>query len=393
MRLLLFSLLCAALFANPLQGADDPFLRGAVAEGIKAIYDLDYAKAQKIFDQLKEDHPESPVGYGMTAIRAWHELLFSARNMAIYKYGIPTPFDSVKPQRNESAAGAEKNFTEANQKLLSFCERLLEQNPQNTLALYFKGVFYENLSTQALTLERRYFYAINLAKDAGRLHRQVLELDPGFVDAKTSTAVPEYAIGSYWALRFFSPIIGLRGDKKGALAKLEDVSAKGVFRATDAKVVMALLEAWKGDPQRAISLFHSMRKSHPRNFMYDISLALAYQEAARDSKSAIRVYEELLSDLPNRSPGIQPGEIHLRIAKNHLILNNTALALEELQKALQSSQSDPETRPLANYQMGLAYEKLKNKPMAQQCFRQVADYSGPTGLIEDEIKKAKKKLR
>jgi len=43
--------------------------------------------------------------------------------------------------------------------------------------------------------------------------------------------------------------------------------------------------------------------------------------------------------------------------------------------------------------MGLAYEKLKNKPMAQQCFRQVADYSGPTGLIEDEIKKAKKKLR
>jgi len=96
------------------------------------------------------------------------------------------------------------------------------------------------------------------------------------------------------------------GDKKGALAKLEDVSAKGVFRATDAKVVMALLEAVEGRPQRAISLFHSMRKSHPRNFMYDISLALGVSGSRKGSKSAIRVYEELFERLPNRSPGIQP---------------------------------------------------------------------------------------
>ena len=390
---LLLSVLCPLFCANLLYGAEDPLLRVPVGEGIKAIYDLEYEKAQKIFDQLKKDHPDNPVGYGMTAIRAWHELLFSARNMAIYKYGIPTPFDSIEPQRSESISAIEKTFVEANRQLESFCDRLLKKNPQDPLALYFKGVSYENLSTQALTLDRRYSQTLSYAKTAGKIHKQLLALDPGFVDAKTSTAVPEYAVGSYWALRFLSPFLGVRGDRKGAIAKLTEVAEKGIYRATDAKVVMALLEAWKGDPKRAVTLFESMRSAHPRNFMYDISLAIAYEEAAKDSKSAIRVYQDLLRDLPSKAPGIQPGEIHLRIAKNYLILGDNTQAMEQFQQAAQTSQAEAETKPLAFFHMACIYEDAKDKAKAKEYYRRVAEYAGPTALIQDEIKKAKRKSR
>ena len=390
---LLLSLLCSLFCANVLYGAEDPFLREPVTEGIKAIYDLEYGKAQRIFDQLKKDHPDSPVGYGMTAIRAWHELLFSARNMAIYKYGIPTPFDDVEPQRNKSTSAIEKTFTDANKQLEDFCDTLLKKNPQNPLALYFKGVVYENLSTQALTLTRSKSQALDHAKEAGKIHRHLLELDPNFFDAKTSTAVPEYVIGSNILLKFFSIFLGVRGDKKGAIAKLEEVGKKGIYRATDAKVVLALLEAWKGDPKRAITLFESMRSAHPRNFMYDISLAIAYEEAARDSKSAIRVYQGLLRDLPSKAPGIQPGEIHLRIAKNYMILGDSTQAFEQFQQAAQTSQADPETKPLAFYGMAGIYEDRKDKANAKKYYRLVAEYTGPTALIQDEIKRAKRKFR
>ncbi len=394
MRHLCFSLLVPLFCATFLYSVDDSFLREPVSDGVEAIYDLDYAKAQQIFDQLKKDHPENPVGYGMTAIRAWHELLFASRNLAIYKYGIPTPFDSAESLPKQAIAKEEKEFLDRNKELQDFCEKLLRENPKNPLALYFKGVAYENLSTQSLTLAGRWLQSIGPAKTARKLHEEVLKLTPNLVDAKTSTAVPEYVVGTYNVFyRWGALILGLRGDKKGGVKKLEEVTDKGIYRATDAKVVLALLQAWRGDPQRALTLFRSLRSRYPRNFLYDISLAVAYDEAAKDPKNAIRIYQELLRDMSSKAPGVQPGEIYLRIGKDYLTMHENSLALEQFQKSVQAKQAHAETRPLGYYHMGLIYESRKDKAMAKDCYRQAVNYGGSMPLIEKEISQAKKKIR
>jgi tetratricopeptide (TPR) repeat protein len=386
---LLFALFCTTL----LYGFEDQFLREPVREGIQAIYDLDYAKAQKIFDQLKKDYPENPVGYGMTAIRAWHELLFTSRNLAIYQYGIPTPFDDIKKDSKRSISLEEKQFLEANKTLQDFCEKLLKINPKDPLALYFKGVSYENLSTQALTLDGAFFRSISYAKDAAKSNEQVLQLNPSLVDANTSSAVSEYAVGSLnFLLRLSAYAIGLHGDKKGATAKLQEVTQKGIYRATDAKVVLALLEAWKGNPQRAISLFKDVRSAHPRSFMCDLSLAAAYEEAGKDPKMAIRVYQDLLREISSKAPGVQPGEIYFRIGKNYVSLHDNSLALDQFQKAVQESQSNAETKPLAYFEMARIYENRKEKEQAKECYGQAIKYGGSLPLIEKQIEQARKKI-
>jgi tetratricopeptide (TPR) repeat protein len=385
--LFLFSLFCTSLL-----GADgDPLHRQQVHAGLEAIYELDYAQAQRAFDQVKSEHPESPVGYGMLAVTAWHELLFASRNLAVYDYGIPTPFGTGVPS-SRSTVREQEHFAQANKILQDVCEKLLAKNPQDTLALYFKGLSYENLSIEALTLYRRQGAATSYAKKASNIHKEVLQLDPNLIDANTSIAVPEYVVGtSNWGLRFLALLLGLRGDKQGALDRLQAVSEKGVYRATDALVVMALLEGWRGDPQRAVSIFSRLRKMYPRSFLSDIGLAVAHENAA-DPRSAVQVYQELLRTLPEKAPGIHPGEILFRIGRDYVRLRDYSLALNAFQKALEASQGDLETRPLTYYQMALIHEERAEKSEAQDCYRKVAEYSGSTVMIEKEIARAKKKL-
>jgi tetratricopeptide (TPR) repeat protein len=392
MKRVLFSLFFPLYCTNLLYGSEDIFFRKQAQEGIQAIYDLDYSKAQNIFDQLKRDEPDSPVGYGMTAMRAWNELLFSSRNLAIYRYGIPTPFDSVKPRQSESPQ--KKAFLNANKALQDKCDELLKKDPNNLLALYFKGVSYENLSTQALTLEGRMLDAKSFAQKANEIHEKVLELDKNFIDAKTSNAVLEYVVGTFnIALRWILRIGGLHGDKKGAVEKLQEVSDKGIYRGTDASVVFALLEEWKGDPKRAISLLGKVRSMHPRSYMCDIGLAAVYEGTGKDPKAAIRIYQELLRDMPKKAPGIHTGEIFFRIGKDYANLHDYSLAIEQFEKALKEEQGDPETKPLSYYSLARVYEERGDNKMAENYYRSMLEYSGPTALIEEEIEKARKKAK
>jgi tetratricopeptide (TPR) repeat protein len=380
-------------FTSFLYGNEQTISRESIREGLEAVYSLDYAKAWKIFDRLREEHAESPVVYAMLALTAYNELLFETRNLAVFQYGIPTPFDDTRPPA-EFFEQKQERFLDANKTLLNVCERLIKKNPQDPLALYFQGMAYENLAMQTITLYGKRAEAADFAMTAGKIHRKALKLDPSLVDAETSTAVPEYVVGTLpFGFRWLGLLSGIRGDKKGAMHKLQEVADKGIYRASDALLVMGILNAWRGDAKTAVSIFSRMREIYPRNFLLDVSLADAYEEAMDDPMSAIGIYRELLKDLPAKASGIFPGEIYLRIGKNYARLRNYDLALKQFQKALVSSQRNLETEPLIYYNMALIYEKLGDKKQARECYQHVADFSGPTQLIEEQFKRARKKIK
>lgn len=393
MRLTGFGVITALFFAGLLYGNERPISRESIREGIDAVYSLDYAKAWEIFGRLREEHAESPVVYGMLALTAYNELLFETRNLAVFQFGIPTPFDGTRPP-TEFFEQKQERFLEANKTLLNVCERLINKNPKDPLALYFQGMAYENLAMQTLTLYGERTKAADFAITAGKIHKEVLKLDPTLVDAETSTAVPEYVVGTLpFGFRWLGLLTGIRGDKKDAMRKLQEVADKGIYRASDALLVMGLLNVWRGDAETAVSIFRRMRKIYPRNFLLDVSLAVAYEEAMDDPVSAIGIYRELLKDLPAKASGIFPGEIHLRIGKNYARMRDYDLALDQFQKALASRRRDLETEPLIYYNMALIYEKRGDKKQAGECYRHVAEFSGPTQLIEKEFKRAGKKIQ
>ncbi len=388
---LLFSSLLL-LIGNSLWGQDQSAIDRRVREGQDAIYRLDYAEAERIFNQLIRENPDNPVGYGMLSITTWNQLLFASANYAIDDYATPTPFSQGRTHKDINREI--RHFRETNDNLLALCERLLEKNPKDVLALYFKGLAYENLSAEAIVITKSTGTAINFGKKANNVHQEVLELDPNFVDANVSIAGNEFAKATLpWSIKWLAFLIGIRGDKERAFERLEQVSEQGKYRQLDAQVVLALLHSWKGDPLQPVAIFQNLREKYPENYLFDINLAAIYQLRLSDYHSALEIYQNLLETLPNKAPGLQAGEIHFRIGKTYVQLREYGLALQAFNKALEEPNGELETKPLVYFHMAQIHDERGEKAQALEYYQQVLNHAGPQERLEDTIQEVRRRLR
>ncbi|MDA2934781.1 tetratricopeptide repeat protein [Acidobacteria bacterium AH-259-D05] len=391
MRVLTLSSFTCLIAVSLLWGQGENTLDQHVREGQDAIYRLDYAAAERIFEQTIAENPDSPVGYGMLSITTWNELLFAAANQALDDYATPTPFTKGRTHKNVNREI--RRFREANNNLLTVCERILENNPKDVLALYFRGLAYENLSAEAIVITKNTGSAINYGKRAKNIHEQVLALDPNFVDANISIAGNEFAKATLpWSIKWLAFLLGIRGSKERAFQKLELVSQKGKYRQLDAQVVLALLHSWKGDPSRSVTIFEELRAKYPQNYLFDINLAAIYHLKLNDAKSALRIYQQLLQTLPNKASGLHAGEIYFRIGKTYVQLREYGLALQAFNKAVEEPKGELETEPLTYFQMAQIHDERGEKGQAIGYYGQVLNYSGPQDALKVEMKEARRRL-
>ena len=363
-----------------------------VREGQDAIYRLDFATAERIFQQTIAEHPDSPVGYGMLSITTWNELLFAAANQALDDYATPTPFTKGRTHKNINQEI--KRFRETNDKLLTVCEGILENNPKDVLALYFRGLAYENLSAEAIVITKKTGDAISNGRKAKNIHEQVLALDPNFVDANVSIAGNEFAKATLpWSIKWLAFLVGIRGSKERAFQKLELVAEKGKYRQLDAQVVLALLHSWKGDPLQPLAIFENLREKYPQNYLFDINLAAVYQLKFNDAQSALEIYQQLLKTLPYKAPGLHAGEVYLRIGKTYVQLREYSLALQAFNKVLEESKGEMETGPLAYFHMAQIHDEQGDKDQAREYYQQVLNYSVSEQVLKDTMKEARRRLK
>ncbi|MFQ5741348.1 MAG: tetratricopeptide repeat protein [Acidobacteriota bacterium] len=363
-----------------------------VMEGQQAIYRLDFERAAAVFHRLSLDYPASPVGPGMESTVKWNVLLFAAKNLTLDDYATPTPFTrarTYKPVDREL-----KDFLESNTQLLDFCGDLLKKNPRDIMALYFRGMAYENAAAEALAIRRRSGEARALGKKAKNLHQKVLALDPEFVDANTSIAVYEFAAATLpWSLKWLAFLLGVRGDKSRALRRLELVSQRGLYRRLDAQVIRALLQAWKGDPRQAAAIFEQLREQFPENFLLDINLAAIYENLLKERKSALRIYQNLLLNYSRKAAGLQKGEIYYRIGRVYIALGEYTLALKAFERALNTPRGELETEPLSYFHIARIHETRGESELARSAYGRMLLYQGPRGGLTKQLKEARRKLK
>jgi len=374
-----------------LGGQDLSGLDRRLREGQEALYRLDYAQAEDIFRQLIEENPGSPVGYGMLSITTWNQLLFAASNLALDDYASPTPFTKSRTYKNITQET--RRFREANDNLLALCTKLLETNPQDSLALYFEGLAYENLAAEAIVITKNRTTAFNYGRKANSVHKRVLELDPDLIDAQVSIAGNEFAKATLpWSIKWLAVLVGIRGDKEGAFQRLERVAQKGKYRQLDAQVLLAVLHSWKGDPLKTVAIFQDLREKYPQNFLFDINLAAVHQFNLSDAESALSIYQQLLENLSTKAPGLLAGEVYLRIGLAHFQLGQQSLALQAFTQVLKEPKVEMETDPLAYFHMAQIHEQRGEKEQAIAYYRQVLKDSVPQDTLKDTLKEARRRL-
>jgi tetratricopeptide (TPR) repeat protein len=308
-------LLLAAAFSASAQQPSSPWLsdseRARFEElrrsGLDALYNIDYDKAQRDFKEIVQLFPNHPGGYQLLAARVWIKTLYESRRLQGSLYSSESFYTNGDDKVDPKIITEFRNLTREAKRL---AEAKLKQEPKNVEALDFlanteglKAAFEE-------AVERRHFAALRDGNDAVDHHREVLKLDPKYIDAQITIGLYEYVVGSLpLPVKILAGATGYRGSKKRGLAMLEQVAKEGRWAQDDAKTVLVLLYRREKRFADVLKLTRELSAKYPRNYLLRLETADALvslagvkrQEkdvagAAEAEKEAFATFDELLRD-------------------------------------------------------------------------------------------------
>ncbi len=209
------------LFAINLQiRGQDAKLDSIVVTGIRQIYSIELKQAENTFNKLITDYPSHPAGKFFLAMLDWWRILL----------------DTSTEQRDEL-------FYEKIEEVIEHCDKILDEDPENIDALFFKGGaigFRGRLSA----LRESWLSAADDGREALPLVEEAGELDPDNVDVKLG-----FGIYNYYAsvipekfpivkpLMIFFP----SGDKSLGIKQLKDVAQNGKYTKYESRYFLMTL--------------------------------------------------------------------------------------------------------------------------------------------------------
>src|ERR1044072_3061218 len=240
-------LLLAAAFGVSAQQPTAPWLTDAERArfeelrrgGLDALYNIDYDKAQRDFKEIVQLYPNHPGGYQMLAARLWIKTLYESRRLQASLYNSESFYTNGDDKVDPKIVDEFRPLTREAKRL---SEAKLKQDPKNIEAMDFLANTEGLKASFAEAVERRHYAALKDGNDAVNLHRDILKLDPKYIDAQLTIGLYEYVVGSLpLPVKLIAGVTGYRGSKKRGLALIEQVAKEGRWSQDDAKTVLVLL--------------------------------------------------------------------------------------------------------------------------------------------------------
>jgi tetratricopeptide (TPR) repeat protein len=275
--------------------------------GLDALYNIDYDKAERDFKEIVKLLPNHPGGYQLLAARVWIKTLYESRRLQSSLYSSESFYKSGDDKVDPKIVTEFRNYTREARRL---AEAKLKQEPKNIEALDFLANTEGLKASFEEAVERKHFSALRNGNDAVSHHREVLKLDPKYIDAQITIGLYEYVVGSLpLPIKILAGATGYRGSKKRGLAMLEQVAKEGRWARDDAKSVLILLYTREKRYADVLPLTRELSAKYPRNYLLrletaDALVALAGVKrkekdlpgAVQLEKEAFATFDELLRD-------------------------------------------------------------------------------------------------
>src|SRR5918993_2730516 len=275
--------------------------------GLDALYNIDYDKAERDFKEIVKLIPNHPGGYQLLAARVWIKTLYESRRLQGSLYSSESFYASGDDKVDPKIVTEFRNLTREAKRL---AEAKLKKEPKNIEALDFLANTEGLKASFEEAVERRHFAALRDGNDAVDHHREVLKLDPKYIDAQITIGLYEYVVGSLpLPVKILAGATGYRGSKKRGLAMLEQVAREGRWAQDDAKSVLVLLYRREKRFADVLKLTRELSAKYPRNYLLRLETADALvslagvkrkekdlEGAAQAEKEAFAVFDELLRD-------------------------------------------------------------------------------------------------
>jgi tetratricopeptide (TPR) repeat protein len=351
--------------------------------GLEALYNIDYDKAQRDFNEIVKLYPNHPGGYQLLAARLWIKTLYESRRLQVSLYSSESFYVSGDDKVDPKIVTEFRNLTREARRL---AEAKLKQEPKNIEALDFLANTEGLKASFEEAVERRHFAALRDGNDAVNHHREVLKLDPKYIDAQLTIGLYEYVVGSLpLPVKILAGATGYRGSKKRGLALLEQVAKEGRWAQDDAKSVLIILYAREKRFADVITLTRELSAKYPRNYLLrletaDALVSLAGMKrkekdvagAVQAEKEAFATFDEVLRDRNVRDSAARALDlIHFKYGEALLIAGYHDRAAKEFLAATKVDRAEPGLITMAHLFAARSYDVAGKRDEALAQYKEV----------------------
>ena len=355
------------------------------------FYNLDYDAAVQDFEKVLARHPNDPF--------AVNHLLSAVLVRELYRVGAMSSGeyanDSFVGQAHRPADPAQKErIKRLVQQAQKIEESELSRDPNNVDMLYARGVTRGQFALYTALLERAWFSALRNAVGARRDHERVLELAPGYTDAKLVVGTHNYVTGSLsLAVKVAVALVGLSGDKGRGIRYLYDAHRANGETSVDAGIVLMLFLRREHRYAESLEMARSIGPRFPRNFLLPLEEANLLRASGKNREAEEqyrRVWqngrEGKFGNLHYEMTVLGLGDL-LRSEKNY----QAAAAAYELVNEVAAP--DAELQQRANLGAGEMYDQLQKRDLAMKKYQAVVASNAGNGTAEEARRRMKEAYR
>jgi len=351
--------------------------------GLEALYNLEYDKAQKDFKEIAQRFPNHPAGYQLQAAGVWAKTLYESRRLQGSLYSSESFYSTGDDKVDPKIINEFRSLTREAKRL---SEAKLKQDPKNIDALNFLAATEGLKAAFEEAVERRHYAALKDGNDAVNLHREVLKLDPTYIDAQLTIGLYEYVVGSLpLPIKIVAGVTGFRGSKKRGLSLLEQVAKEGRWSKDDAKTLLMLLYTREKRFADVIPITRELSEKYPKNYLYrletaDALVALAAQKrkandpngAAQAEKEAFATFDELVRDRAVRDASSRALDlIHFKYGEALSVAGLPDRAAKEFLATTKVERAEPGLVTMAYLYAGRSFDTAGKRDEALTQYKQV----------------------
>jgi len=271
-------------------------------EGHEALYNLESETAVEKFEEIRRLAPYHPAGDLYLATVLWLGHLNKTRRLQSGLYGSESNFYADADKAKEGSEGdavdanVDREFRERMAQAKTKALALVARNKNDADALYFLGAYYGVMAGYEASVARRFFSAMRNGSRCVEAHEKVLKLKPDYYDAYLSIGVYDYITGSLpFGYRVMATMVGVRGNKKRGIGKLQTIIENNAVTADDARILLVTIFRNEKRYDDALALLDQLSSKYPRSYLLKLERASALVTLNRPDE-AYAVFDGLLKD-------------------------------------------------------------------------------------------------
>ena len=369
--------------ANAPGPTDNAKLDSLRKSGVAALYNLDYDQAQKDFKEIVRLYPNHPAGPQLLAARVWIKTLYESRRLQSSLYSSESFYSSGEDKVDPKIISEFRNLTREAKRL---ADLRLKKNPKDVEALYWLGAEEGLKASFEEAVERRHYAALRDGNDSVDHHREVLKIDPNFIDVGITIGLYEYAVGSLpLPIKVMAGITGFRGSKKKGLAMIERVASEGNWARDDARTLLIVLYTREKRYPEALAHARELTVKYPRNYLFRLEAADSLvlqaeverknkniEAAVKAEREAFAIFENLLHDRSVRDTVSRALDlVHFKYGEVLLTAGEGERAAREFLAATKVERAEPALVTMAHLYAARAFDLAGKRDAALSQYREV----------------------